>query len=80
MHPNTIITIPQRYTRQCPCGAVPECPHSMCRKCHAGMVWRRRKAGPPRHASKRRRGRQSRERTRILIESTFRANSMGADN
>jgi|HubBroStandDraft_5_1064220.scaffolds.fasta_scaffold346414_1 hypothetical protein len=82
MHPSTIITIPQQYTRQCPCGAVPEYPHNMCRKCHAGMVWRRRKTGSPRRASRRRRSRQSRDNSRILTlnEPMFRtANSRGAD-
>lgn len=81
MHPNTILKLAQERTHQCPCGAVPEYPYGMCRKCHAGMVWRRRQAGPARRAARRRRGRQSREQSRILAltESTFRANSKGAD-
>lgn len=66
MHPSITLKITQNQTRPCPCGATPEYPHAMCRKCHASMVWRRRKAGPARHASRRRRGRQSRERRRIL--------------
>jgi len=48
MHPNPIVKLPQERTHQCPCGAVPEYPHGMCRKCYAGMVWHRRKNGPAR--------------------------------
>jgi hypothetical protein len=82
MHPDTIITIPQQYTRQCPCGAAPEDPHGLCRKCHAGMVWRRRKSSSARHTTRRRRGRQSRDRSRILAltESMSRTSSNGADD
>ena len=81
MHPDIILTIAQQQTRSCPCGAIPELPYGMCRKCYAGMVWRRRKAGPAQRAARRRRGRQSRERARILTlaESMFRANGKGAD-
>jgi len=81
MHPNPIVKLPQERTHQCPCGAVPEYPHGMCRKCYAGMVWRRRKNGPARHASRRRRGRQSRERSRILAlaESMSSVHGKGAD-
>ena len=28
--------------RQCPCGAVAERPHSLCRKCQARIAWRRK--------------------------------------
>jgi hypothetical protein len=66
MHPNPLVKLSLEPTHQCPCGAVPEYPHGMCCKCYAGMVWRRRKNGPARRASRRRRGRQSRERGRIL--------------
>jgi hypothetical protein len=81
MHPNTSITIPQQYTHQCPCGAAPEYPHGLCRKCHAGMVWRRRKSSSARHVNRRRRGRQSRDRSRVLAftESIFRTSSNRAD-
>jgi hypothetical protein len=81
MHSNTTITIPPQYTRQCPCGAIPEYPHGLCRKCHAGMVWRRRKSSSARHTTPRRRGRQSRARSRILAltESMSRTSSKGGD-
>ena len=81
MHHSIMITIAQERARHCPCGATPESPYGLCRKCHAAMAWRRRKAGPPRRASRRRRGRQSRERSRILAlaESMFRTNRKGAD-
>jgi hypothetical protein len=81
MHPNTVITIPHEHPRPCPCGAVPEYPHGLCRKCHAGMVWRRRKTGQAQHSTRRRRGRQSRNRSRImaLAESMSRVSSKGAD-
>jgi hypothetical protein len=82
MHPDILLTIAQQQTRSCPCGATPEHPYGLCRKCYAGMVWRRRKAGSTRRAARRRRGRQSRERSRILTfaESMIRANGKGADH
>ena len=81
MHPSITLTIAQERTRSCPCGATPEYPYGMCRKCYAGMVWRRRKTGPARRTARRRRGRESRERNRILAlaDSMFHANSKGAD-
>lgn len=81
MHPDIILTIAQQQIRSCPCGAAAEYRYGMCRKCHAGMVWRRRQAGSTRRAVRRRRGRQSRERSRILAlaESMLRASDKGAD-
>jgi hypothetical protein len=81
MHSITIITIAQQYTHQCPCGATPEYPHGLCRKCHAGMVWRRRKAaGSARRTSRRRRGHVSRDRGRILaLAESMSRTSRGAD-
>jgi hypothetical protein len=81
MHPDIILTIAQHQTRSCPCGAAAEYRYGMCRKCYAGMVWRRRQAGPARCAARRRRGRQSRERARVLAfaQSMFRASGKGAD-
>jgi hypothetical protein len=81
MHPDILLTIAQQQARSCPCGATPEHPHGLCRKCYAGMVWRRRKTGSARRTARRRRGRQSRERARVLAlaQSMFRANGKGAD-
>jgi hypothetical protein len=39
--------------RQCPCGAVAEQPHGLCRKWHAYMVWRRKTTRATRHAARR---------------------------
>lgn len=81
MHPSTIALPADNQRRSCPCGAVPEHPYGLCRKCYAGMVWRRHKSGSARRTSRRRRGRQSRERARILAlaSSVVHANGRGAD-
>jgi hypothetical protein len=75
MHSSPINQLAVTQGRSCPCGAVPEPSHGLCRKCFSGMVWRRRKAKPVRHATRRRRGRPARERARslALAEAKFRA-------
>jgi hypothetical protein len=81
MNPYQIQKISENQHQSCPCGAVAEHPYGLCRKCHAGMTWRRRDAGTARHASRRRRGSQARERGRILALATsmFRTSSKGGD-
>jgi (p)ppGpp synthase/HD superfamily hydrolase len=39
--------------RQCPCGAVAEQPHGLCRKCHHRMLWRRKTTRTSRRAARR---------------------------
>jgi hypothetical protein len=81
MNPHQIYKIAEVRHQSCPCGAVAEHHHGLCRKCHAGMTWRRRNAGTARNSSRRRRGRQSRERGRLLalVTSSFRTSGKGAD-
>jgi hypothetical protein len=76
-----IYKIAEDRRQSCPCGALAEHPHGLCRKCHAGMIWRRRNVGTTRHSSRRRRGSQARERVRILALATsmFRTSSKGDD-
>jgi hypothetical protein len=39
--------------RQCPCGAVAEKPHGLCRKCQHRMLWRRKTTRTSRRAARR---------------------------
>jgi hypothetical protein len=81
MHPSLIAALVEDRRRSRPCGAVPQHPYGLCRKCHARMEWRRRNAQPARYTARRRRGRQARECARILALATsmFRASGRGAD-
>jgi len=81
MHPSPISQLTEIQRRSCPCGAVPEPSHSLCRKCFSGMVWRRRQAKPVRRATGRRHGRHARDRARFLAlaEEKFRAGRKWAD-
>jgi hypothetical protein len=70
-----------RHRQNCPCGAVPEHPYGLCRKCHARMTWRRRTTDNVRRAARRqRRGRSTRGRARMLAfaASMTRANRTGS--
>lgn len=67
MHPTLVSLLAEQRRWSCPCGAAPEHPHGLCRKCHARMTWRRRTAETARRAARRRRrGRQARERARLV--------------
>ncbi|HXL89134.1 MAG TPA: hypothetical protein VN969_09155 [Streptosporangiaceae bacterium] len=81
MHSSLINQLTEIQRRSCPCGAVPEPSHGLCRKCFSGMVWRRRKAKPVRHATRRRRGWQAHERARslALAEAKFHASGKWGD-
>jgi hypothetical protein len=81
MYSIPINQLTEAQLRSCPCGAVPEPSHGLCRKCFSGMVWRRRKAKPARHATWRRRGRPTRERARslALAEAKFHASGKWGD-
>lgn len=81
MHPTLVPLLTEdRHRQSCPCGAVPEHPYGLCRKCQARMTWRRRTADAPRRAARRqRRGRSAREHARMLAlaASMVRANRAG---
>jgi hypothetical protein len=74
-------TFAQDNSWSCSCGAIAEQQHGLCRKCYAGMTWRRHTSGSARKTSRRRRGRLSRERARILsVAATMTgSNGSGAD-
>ena len=78
MHPSPISQLTEIQRRSCPCGAVPEPSHGLCRKCFSGMVWRRRQAKPIRRATGRRHARE-RARFLALAEEKFRATREWAD-
>lgn len=59
-------TFSQDASWSCPCGVVAERPYGMCRKCYSGMTWRKRTAGSAGKPSRRRRGRLSRDRARLI--------------
>ena len=65
--------------RFCPCGAVTEHPSGLCRKCHARMTWRRHNTRPRRRTTRRRSGRQARDRARVLAASMFHPTGKEAD-
>ena len=62
-----IILTEQRH-RQCPCGAVADRPHGLCRKCQDRNAWRRKTASTRRKATRRRFGRRARNLTRLLAD------------
>jgi hypothetical protein len=48
-----ITALAEDRRRQCPCGAVAEQPHDLCRKCHHRMLWRRKTMRTSRRAARR---------------------------
>jgi hypothetical protein len=69
MHPELIVALAQVRYRQCPCGAATDKPHSLCRKCHARLAWRRKTTPTSRRAARRLALRQAREGARILAST-----------
>jgi hypothetical protein len=82
MHPALVSLLTEDWQRQnCPCGAVPEHPYGLCRKCHARMTWRRRTTDTARRAARRqRRSRSTHDRAHMLAlaASMIRANRTGS--
>jgi hypothetical protein len=60
VHPNLIAALAEDRRKSCPCGAVTDQPHSLCRRCLARTVWRRSTSQSSRRAVHRRTGRQAR--------------------
>ena len=60
MHPDLLAALADDRRRQCPCGAVTEQPHHLCRKCRARIVWRRKITPTSRRAARRLAKRQAR--------------------
>jgi hypothetical protein len=64
-----IAALAEQRRHQCPCGAATEHSYSLCRKCHARMVWRRKTTRTGRRAARRLAARQAREGARILAQA-----------
>jgi hypothetical protein len=69
MHPELIAALTEIRHRQCPCGAVTDKPHGLCRKCHARVAWRRKTTRTSRRAARRLATRQAREGARIFAST-----------
>jgi hypothetical protein len=61
--------------RQCPCGAVAESAHGLCRKCQARIAWRRKTMRVGRRGGRRVAARQARTFARLLTETMTRTSA-----
>jgi hypothetical protein len=60
------VILTEQRRRQCPCGAVADRPHGLCRKCQDRSAWRRKTTSTRRKATRRRIGHRVRKATRIF--------------
>ena len=82
MHPDLLAALADERRRRCPCGAATEHPYSLCCKCHARVLWRRRTTRTGRHTSRHLAHRQAREGARRFARamSLLKAGNEGAEN
>jgi hypothetical protein len=53
------IILAEQRRPQCPCGAVADRPHGLCRKCQSRDAWRRKSGATHRKSARRRTGRRA---------------------
>ena len=82
MHPYLLAALADERRRSCPCGAVTEHPYSLCRKCHARVLWRRKTTRTARRASRHLAHRQAREGARRFARamSLLNTGNKGVEN
>jgi hypothetical protein len=66
-HPDLLAALAKDRIRQCPCGAIAERQHGLCRKCQARNAWRRKTTRTRRQAARRRVSRRVRNAARPLV-------------
>ena len=79
MHTDLLAPPAEGRRRQCPCGAVTEHPHNLCRKCRARIVWRRKTTRTSRRVARRLVTRQARAGARTFAQA-IRTVKKGAEN
>ena len=79
MHTDLLAPPAEGRRRQCPCGAVTEHSHYLCRKCRARIVWRRKTTRTSRRVARRLAARQARAGARTFAQA-LRTVKKGAEN
>jgi hypothetical protein len=79
MHTDLLTALAEDRRRQCPCGAVTEQSHHLCRKCRARIVWRRKTTRTSRRVARRLVTRQARAGARTFAQA-IRTVKKGAEN
>jgi hypothetical protein len=79
MHTNLLAPPAEGRRRQCPCGAVTEHSHRLCRKCRARIKWRRRTTPASRRTARRLVRRQAQTGARTFAIA-IRTAKKGAEN
>jgi hypothetical protein len=82
MHPDLLAALADDRRRRCPCGAVTEHSYSLCRKCHARVLWRRKTTRTSRRTSRHLAARQARAGARRFAHamSLLNPGSRGGEN
>lgn len=79
MHTDLLAPPAEGRRRQCPCGAVTEYPHRLCRKCQARISWRRKTTRTSRRVARRLATQQARAGARTFAQA-IRTVKKGAEN
>jgi hypothetical protein len=81
LHPYLAAALHAEKQRQCPCGAVAEHRHGLCRKCQAPAAWRRRTTATKRRSSRRLTARRIRHLAQLIVGAAALLHTMrGAEN
>jgi hypothetical protein len=67
LHPEFAAALAAARQRHCPCGALAERRHGLCRKCQARAAWRRRATATRRRSSRRLSPRHVRDLARFIV-------------
>jgi hypothetical protein len=70
-----VIALAAEKRRNCPCGAVAESTHGLCRKCQARMAWRRKAMRKNRRGARRLAARHARTFVRLLADTMNRTST-----
>jgi|HubBroStandDraft_3_1064219.scaffolds.fasta_scaffold811052_1 hypothetical protein len=68
-HPYLLAALTEDRSRQCPCGAVAERRHGLCRKCYARVQWRRKTTHTAHRTSRHLAARQARAGARRFTDA-----------
>jgi hypothetical protein len=75
LHPDFVIVLNAQKHRTCPCGAMAESTHGLCRKCQARIAWRRKAMQKNRRGARRLAARHARTFVRLLADTMNRSST-----
>jgi hypothetical protein len=79
LHPDFVAALAAENRRTCPCGAVAESAHGLCRKCQARIAWRRKAMRKSRRGARRLAARHARTFVRLLADTMYRTSTSKGD-